>query len=173
MVNSPNQLWLDHRKVFVQIKPGGIKKLLLLHYHAKIFSQRGYLSSSGKIQAMCKRNLKDCVMYRVFLEIPMLFSSFQCCTFILAIKSPPTFHPLKKRCLKSRSSPSPFAGHWMKAVLLAPNSVSLLTVWTWMVKNPWPGSSRHGTVETNPTRNREVEGLIPDLAQWVKDPVLP
>ena len=25
----------------------------------------------------------------------------------------------------------------------------------------------------NPTRNREVEGLIPGLAQWVKNPVLP
>ena len=25
----------------------------------------------------------------------------------------------------------------------------------------------------NLTRNHEVVGLIPDLAQWVKDPVLP
>ena len=25
---------------------------------------------------------------------------------------------------------------------------------------------------TNPTRNHEVVGLIPGLAQWVKDPVL-
>ena len=26
-----------------------------------------------------------------------------------------------------------------------------------------------GTAETNLTRNNEVEGLIPGLAQWVKD----
>ena len=33
-------------------------------------------------------------------------------------------------------------------------------------------SSRHGTAETNPTGNPEVSGLIPGLAQWVKDPAL-
>ena len=30
-------------------------------------------------------------------------------------------------------------------------------------------SSRRGTAETNPTRNTEVAGSIPGLAQWVKD----
>ena len=33
-------------------------------------------------------------------------------------------------------------------------------------------SSHCGTVETNPTRNHEVSGSIPGLAQWFKDPVL-
>ena len=29
------------------------------------------------------------------------------------------------------------------------------------------GSSRRGATETNPTRNHEVGGSIPDFAQWV------
>ena len=34
-------------------------------------------------------------------------------------------------------------------------------------------SSCCGAAETNPTSIREDVGLIPDLAQWVKDQVLP
>ena len=40
-------------------------------------------------------------------------------------------------------------------------------------KTQWGYSSRCGAAETNPTRNHEVAGLIPGLAQCVKDLVLP
>ena len=33
--------------------------------------------------------------------------------------------------------------------------------------------SHFGAAETNPTNNHEVMGLIPGLAQWIEDPVLP
>ena len=57
-----------------------------------------------------------------------------------------------------------------------PNTLNFLlsqeNVWDICERNLPCGSSRHGAVETNPTRNHEVEGSILGLAQWVEDPVL-
>ena len=44
---------------------------------------------------------------------------------------------------------------------------------SWFMKFKKPWSSCRGAGEMNPTRNHEVVGLIPGLAQWVKDSVLP
>ena len=41
------------------------------------------------------------------------------------------------------------------------------------IKNKKLGSSCPGAAEGNLTRNHKVVDLIPGLAQWIKDPVLP
>ena len=41
-----------------------------------------------------------------------------------------------------------------------------------LLTKPLSGSSHHGAVEMNLTRNHEVVGSIPGLARGVRDPVL-
>ena len=48
-----------------------------------------------------------------------------------------------------------------------------ISAWLITVKKLEERSSRDGSVVTNLTRTHEDAGLIPGLAQWVKDPVLP
>ena len=43
---------------------------------------------------------------------------------------------------------------------------------SFFIKKADIGSSRHGAVETNLTRNHKVAGSIPSLTQCVRDPVL-
>ena len=71
-------------------------------------------------------------------------------------------HSFPKVNLKGRSQ-QPISPYWSKD--------ALNTLEHYYKKQG--GSSPHGSVEMNQTRNHEVSGSIPGLAQWVKDPALP
>ena len=57
-----------------------------------------------------------------------------------------------------RSGPVSFKSH---STRILGTGTALANVWRW--------SSRCGAVEKNLTRNREVAGSTPGLAQWIKD----
>ena len=78
-------------------------------------------------------------------------------------------------CQKSLDHPSTSLLGSMKIfpLVASSHSKSHTVVVIGLVKNCVCGSSHCGAGATNPTSNHEVSGLIPGLAQWVKDLVLP
>ena len=70
---------------------------------------------------------------------------------------------------------TPFAATWMQLeIIILRKSVTERQIpydipYLWNLKYDTNGSSRHCTAETNLTRNHKVAGLVPGLAQWVKD----
>ena len=83
--------------------------------------------------------------------------------------------PLQTYTLVELASPIPIpAGHARDHVIQPEQSESFSRVFQSVPKIRESFQSSHcGTAETNPTSNHEVVDLIPDLAQWVKDPALP
>ena len=71
----------------------------------------------------------------------------------------------------------PFAATWMDLEMIIPSEVSQRQIsyhlYVESKKKKDTGVPVMAQWLTNPTRNHEVAGSIPGLAQWVKDPALP
>ena len=60
---------------------------------------------------------------------------------------------------------------WHRSQTWLGSGVAVAVVFSFTNKSSF-WSSHGGAVEMNSTRNHEVSGSIPGLAQWVEDPVL-
>ena len=76
-----------------------------------------------------------------------------------------------KKCLETKENRNTtFQSLWNEAKVLR---AKFIVTQAFLKKQEKSGSSHHGSAETNLTSILEDADLIPGLAQWVKDPVLP
>ena len=83
-----------------------------------------------------------------------------------------TFEQKLRACLTQVDNIASFPS-WLELCWMHLESSDDLGHTTFLFRKCCNRSSHLGAAEINPTRNHEVVGSIPVLAQWVKDPALP